>query len=455
MLSEKIFREYDIRGVVDEDLTEGVVYDIGRGYGSMCKSEGISRFAVGGDCRLSTPRLIESVIDGLRSTGGSVINVGIVPTPVLYFALHNLDVQAGFMITGSHNPPEYNGLKVCKGNKTLFGSQIKDLYDFIIRASFEKGTGTVNQQKIIEPYIDKVISGIKLDRKIKVIVDAGNGTAGPVAPVIFNEIGAEVMEMFTEMDGNFPNHHPDPTIPENLKASITEIKKGGWDLITAFDGDADRLGAVDENGEIIWGDKLMIIFSREILKKHPGSTIIGEVKCSQLLYDDIAKNGGKPIMWKTGHSLIKEKMKEEHALLAGEMSGHLFFADDYYGYDDAIYAAARLLQTLSRDDKSLSRLLEDLPKMYSTPEIRIDTTEEAKWAITDEIKKQFTGKYDTVDIDGVRVNFGDGWGLVRSSNTTPVIVMRFEATSLKRLVEIQSLITDRIETLLKKYKSDL
>jgi phosphomannomutase/phosphoglucomutase len=452
MLSENIFREYDIRGIVDKDLTEDVVYDIGRGYGSMCKNEGISRFVVGGDCRLSTPRLIEAVIDGLKSTGGSVINVGIVPTPALYFALHNLDVQAGFMITGSHNPPEYNGLKVCKGKKTLFGSQIKDLYNFIKKGSFEKGSGAVSRQKVIEPYIEKVVSGIKLDRKIKVIVDAGNGMAGPVAPVIFTEIGAEVKEMYTEMNGNFPNHHPDPTIPENLESSITEIKKGGWDLITAFDGDADRLGAVDESGKIIWGDKLMIIFSREILKKHPGTTIIGEVKCSQLLYDDIAKNGGKPVMWKTGHSLIKEKMKEEHALLAGEMSGHLFFADDYYGYDDAIYAAARLLQTLSRTDKPLSRILEDLPEMYSTPEIRIDTTEEAKWAITDEMKKQFIGKYDTVDIDGVRVNFGDGWGLVRSSNTTPVIVMRFEATSPKRLQEIQEIFTVRINSLMEKYK---
>jgi phosphomannomutase/phosphoglucomutase len=452
MLNEQIFREYDIRGIVDEDLTEDVVYDIGRGYGSMCRKDGISRFVVGGDCRLSTPRLIESLIDGLKSTGVSVINIGTVPTPVLYFALHNLDVQAGFMITGSHNPPEYNGLKVCKGKMTLFGSQIKDLYNFIIKADFEKGTGTVNREKIIEPYIEKIVSGIKLDRKIKVIVDAGNGTAGPVAPVIFNEIGAEVKELFTEMDGNFPNHHPDPTIPANLKTAITEIMKGGWDLITAFDGDADRLGAVDENGEIILGDKLMIIFSRDILKKHPGTTIIGEVKCSQLLYDDIAKNGGKPIMWKTGHSLIKEKMKEESALLAGEMSGHLFFADDYYGYDDAIYAAARLLHILSRSDKPLSKQLEDLPKMYSTPEIRIDTTEEAKWAVSNEIKKELSAKYDTVDIDGVRVNFGDGWGLVRPSNTTPVIVMRFEATSPERLQEIQKLITDRIQTLMKKYK---
>jgi len=451
MISENIFREYDIRGIVDKDLTEAVVYDIGRGYGTMCKNEGISRFVVGGDCRIATPRLIEAVIDGLKSTGGSVINVGIVPTPALYFALHNLDVQAGFMITGSHNPPEYNGLKVCKGKKTLFGSQIKDLYHFIKKGNFEKGSGTVSRQKVIEPYIEKVVSGIKLDRKIKVIVDAGNGTAGPVAPVIFTEIGAEVKEMFTEMNGNFPNHHPDPTIPENLESSITEIKKGGWDLITAFDGDADRLGAVDDIGEIIWGDKLMIIFSREILRKHPGSTIIGEVKCSQLLYDDIANNGGKPIMWKTGHSLIKEKMQEEHALLAGEMSGHLFFADDYYGYDDAIYAAARLLQTLSRTDKPLSRILEDLPKMYSTPEIRIDTTEEAKWTITNEMKKQFIGKYDTVDIDGVRVNFGDGWGLIRSSNTTPVIVMRFEATSPKRLREIQEMFTVRINSLMEKY----
>lgn len=449
MLNEDIFREYDIRGIVGKDLTNEVVYDIGRGYGSMCKKEGITRFVVGGDCRLSTPHLLEAIIDGLKSTGGSVINVGTVPTPVLYFALYNLDVQAGFMITGSHNPPEYNGLKVCKDKRTLFGSEIKDIYHFINKGTFETGSGTDKKETIIDRYIERVISNIKLERKIKVIVDAGNGTAGPVAPIIFSELGAEVKEMFTEMDGNFPNHHPDPTIPKNLESSITELKKGGWDLIAAFDGDADRLGAVDEKGSIIWGDKLMIIFSRDILKRHPGATIIGEVKCSQLLYDDIAKNGGKPIMWKTGHSLIKEKMKEEHALLAGEMSGHLFFADEYYGYDDAIYAASRLLQIVSKSDKPLSRLLEDLPVMYSTPEIRIDTTEEAKWEVTDEIKKEFKGSFDTVDTDGIRVNFGDGWGLVRPSNTTPVIVMRFEATSEKRLKEIQDLFTQKINSLMK------
>ncbi|MBN2136016.1 MAG: phosphomannomutase/phosphoglucomutase [Acidobacteria bacterium] len=448
MLNEQIFREYDIRGKVDNDLTEEVVYDIGRAYASMVKKEGITKFVIGGDCRLSTPKLIEAAKDGFNSAGGSVIDIGIVPTPALYYALHNLDVGGGFMITGSHNPPEYNGIKIAKGKKTIFGKQIREVYEFIKAGKFEKGTGQSRKETIIERYIDTIIKKIKLDKSIKVIVDAGNGTAGPVAPVIFNELGAVVKEMFTEMDGHFPNHHPDPTVPENLEASIEVINKEEWDLITAFDGDADRLGAVDNKGRIIWGDMLLALFAREILEKNPGAAIIGEVKCSKVLYDDIKAHGGKAIMWKTGHSLIKEKMKEEKALLAGEMSGHLFFADDYYGYDDAIYAASRLLQLLSRTELSLADLLATLPEMFSTPEIRIDTTEENKWAVTEGVKKYFDARYDTIDIDGVRINFDDGWGLVRPSNTTPVIVMRFEASSPEKLESIKKEVTDKVNELL-------
>lgn len=448
MIPKHIFREYDIRGKVDQDLTIKGVYDIGRGFASMCNKDGITKFVIGGDCRLSTPKLIEAAKDGLLSTGATVIDIGIVPTPVLYYALYNLDVQAGFMITGSHNPPEYNGTKVAKGKKTIFGKEIQELYDFIVKGDFVHGSGTSSKQSLIDPYINEIISKIKLDREIRVIVDAGNGTAGPIAPVVFKEIGAKVNEMFTEMDGNFPNHHPDPTVPEFLEQSITEIKKGGWDLITAFDGDADRIGAVDETGAMVWGDKLLTLFSREILKENPGSAVIGEVKCSQVLYDDIAKHGGKPIMWKTGHSLIKEKMKEEKALLAGEMSGHIFFADDYYGFDDAIYAAARLLQLLSRTEKSFSELLADMPQTFTTPEIRTETTEEAKWKITEEIKKHFSAIYETIDIDGVRIKFEDGWGLVRPSNTTPVIVSRFEASTEANLRKYQKEVEDLLKSLL-------
>ncbi len=447
-MKSHIFREYDIRGKVDSDLTEEVVYDIGRGYGSMCKQEGITRFVIGGDCRLSTPKLIEAAKDGLVSTGATVVDIGIVPTPILYFALYKLNVDAGFMITGSHNPPEYNGLKVAKGKKTIFGAQIQELKNFIEKGSFEKGSGSSRKEKIIDPYIEEIISKIKLDKEIKVIVDAGNGTAGPVAPVIYNELGATVKEMFTEMDGTFPNHHPDPTVPENLTDSIEVIKKGGWDLIAAFDGDSDRIGAVDEKGDIVWGDRLLALFAREILEQHPGAAVIGEVKCSQVLYDYIEKHGGKAIMWKTGHSLIKEKMKEENALLAGEMSGHLFFADDYYGYDDAIYAAARLLQLLSRTENSFSELLSDLPQTFSTPEIRTETTEEQKWKVTEGVREHFSKIYETIDIDGVRINFPDGWGLVRPSNTTPVIVSRFEASSPEKLEEIKSEVNEVLNKLL-------
>ena len=448
MSIEDIFREYDIRGKVSDDLTEEVVYDIARAYGTMCRRDGITGFVVGGDCRLSTPKLMEAAITGLKTTGAAVIDIGIVPTPVLYFSLYHLDLNAGFMITGSHNPPEYNGLKVCKGKTTLYGEKIQEIYRFMQKKDFDRASGSSKKEKVIEPYIDTVTGKVKLEKPVSVIIDAGNGTAGPVAPIIFKEIGATVKEMFTEMDGTFPNHHPDPTVPEYLSASIEEIKKGGWDLIAAFDGDADRLGAVDEKGNIIWGDKLMILFAREILEAHPGATIIGEVKCSQVLYDEIERLGGKPIMWKTGHSLIKEKMKEENALLAGEMSGHIFFADNYYGFDDAIFAAARLLQTVSKSEKPVSEMLEDLPEMYSTPEIRIDTTEAEKWRITDEVKKYFSAKYDTVGIDGVRINFGDGWGLVRPSNTTPVIVTRFEAETEKRLDEIKTTVMEKLNELM-------
>jgi len=368
-----------------------------------------------------------------------------VPTPLLYFSLHHLAVDGGIQITGSHNPPEYNGFKICLGKTTIYGEEIQKLRRISESGSFPKGKGSVETREVIHPYREEVLKRIRCGQKErKVVLDAGNGVAGLVAPELYARMGVEVEKLFCEPDGLFPNHHPDPTLPENLKHLVQRVSDTSADLGIAFDGDADRIGVVDRKGKTLWGDQLMIIFSRDLLKRHPGAKIIGEVKCSQVLYDDIRKNGGVPIMWKAGHSLIKAKMKEEGALLAGEMSGHLFFAERYFGYDDAIYAGARLLEILTNENKELDELLAGVPSLVSTPEIRLDCPDDQKFQIVADLASEFKKQYQVIDVDGARVVFEGGWGLIRASNTQPVLVLRFEAEDQKTLQEIQKIFMNKL-----------
>lgn len=387
---------------------------------------------------------------GLGSLGVRVVNLGMVTTPITYFSIFHHNYDGAIMVTGSHNPPNYNGFKICVGKSTLFGKDIQDLRDLIEKDSsdFARAQSILTQSTdIIPEYENYVLNNVKLTRKLKIVVDAGNGAAGPIAPRLYRKLGCDVVELFCEPDGSFPNHEADPTVVKNLQDLIRAVKEHKADLGIAFDGDADRIGVVNEKGEILWGDELMVIFSRDILKDKPGATIISEVKSSNRLYNDIAARGGNPIMWKTGHSLIKAKIKETSALLAGEMSGHIFFADRYFGYDDAIYAGARFLEIASRANSPASSLLSGLPKAYSTPEIRLDCEDEKKFAVIKKIKTSLQGwlKPSQInDIDGVRIDLGDAWALVRASNTQPVLVMRFEAASEERLANVRKIIEDEV-----------
>jgi len=443
-MNPRIFREYDIRGLVDIDLTDDVVLQIGKGYAAYLSRLGKKKAAVGRDGRLSSPRFRDQLVRGMVSGGLEVIDLGVCPTPVFYFSLFHFDRDGGIMITGSHNPPEFNGFKVCAGKTTLYGEEIQNLKRIIETGDFPSGQGAVFSREIIPAYQDYLLKNVHLDRSLKVVIDSGNGTAGAVAPKILRDLGCEVIDLYSEVDGRFPNHHPDPTIPENMQALIAKVKETKAEVGIGYDGDADRIGAVDQLGNIIWGDQLLILFSREILSRHPGATIVSEVKCSQNLYDDIARHGGQGIMWNAGHSLLKSKMKQEKALLGGEMSGHIFFADRYFGYDDAIYASCRLLEILSRTSRTIPELLSDLPKTFNTPEIRVDCPEEQKFELVEKVKESFRGEYPLVDVDGVRILFPDGWGLVRASNTQPILVLRFEAQSEKRLQEIRDIVEKRI-----------
>ena len=451
-MNRNIFREYDIRGRVDEDLTPEVVESLGRGYATMMiREHSIANpiIALGRDCRLSSDRLRDNLIAGLTQSGCHVIDIGICPTPILYYALFNLKVDGGLMITGSHNPPEFNGFKVCVGKETIYGPLIRHLGDIMEEGDFVSGQGTVKTTSLTERYSTTLRENIRMSRPVKVIVDAGNGTGGVVAQPIMEALGCDITCLYCNMDGHFPNHHPDPTIPENMKALIESVTGGDAELGIGYDGDADRIGVVDDKGNITWGDQLMILFSRAVLSEHPGATIVSEVKCSMNLFKDIESHGGKAIMWKAGHSLIKKKMREEKALLGGEMSGHIFFADRYYGYDDAIYASLRLLEMVSQGTRPVSELLADVPKTFSTPEIRIDCPDEKKFDVVAAVRNTFAENgYNLVDVDGVRVIFEDGWGLVRPSNTQPVIVLRFEATTEKRLAEIRALIEGKLNEFL-------
>lgn len=440
-----IFREYDIRGLVDKDLTEENVELLGKGYGTYALSFGLNEALVGRDNRPSSKPFRDAIIRGILSTGCDVIDVGEVPSPVFYFSLHEYDKQAGVMITGSHNPSEYNGFKLCRGHGTIYGEEIQKLLRIIESGEFAEGEGKESASDPVPAYIEHIVGDIRLERPVKVVVDAGNGIGGGVAPELLRRLGCDVVELYCELDGTFPNHHPDPTVPEFLEDLIGTVASEKADLGVALDGDADRIGAVTDDGTIVWGDQLMIMFSREILKENPGGTVIFEVKCSQALVEDIAAHGGKPLMWKTGHSLIEAKIREEKALLAGEMSGHIYFADRYFGYDDAIYAAARLAELVSKSDKSLSEAMADIPKYYATPELRIETNEEEKFQIVETIKEEFSRDNEIIDIDGVRVVFPDGWGLVRASNTSPVVVVRCEAKTPERRDEIQEMILEKLK----------
>jgi phosphomannomutase/phosphoglucomutase len=449
-----IFREYDIRGVADRDLSSDLAYALGRGIATIVLRDVASpRVAVARDCRVSGPRLFEALTRGLADSGVTVLDVGVGPTPMLYFAAHDLATDFGVMITGSHNPGDENGFKMMRGKASFFGPAIQELRAIVAEERFApKREGKVEVHDVTERYVDGVTRGITLgDTSLRFVVDAGNGAGGPLALRAMEKLGLRPDALYCTMDGTFPNHHPDPTVPKNLEALIARVRETGARVGLAYDGDADRLGAVDENGEIIWGDKLMILFSRALLAKTPGAAVLGEVKCSQTLYDDIAKHGGRPILWKTGHSLIKTKMKEEHALLAGEMSGHLFFADRYFGFDDAIYASLRLLEILSNDPRPLAQMLADVPKTFATPEIRVDCPDAVKFDVVRGVTSHFkaTGR-DVIDIDGARVQFGTkeapAWGLVRASNTGPILVMRFEAATEARLAEIRAEVEKVVES---------
>ncbi len=441
-----IFREYDIRGVVPGELNRDAARHLGLAIGTYYQKAGVGRVSVGRDCRLSSPELAEGLIAGLRASGRNVVDVGMVPTPLLYFSLHHLEVGGGIQITGSHNPPEFNGFKVSLGKASLHGEEIQRIRGISEAGAFSRGSGSLERADVAVPYLDFVTRNIATGPHAgKVVVDGGNGVGGPVAVEAYRRIGWEVVPIYCEPDGRFPNHHPDPTVPKNIQAMIAKVAETSAQLGIAFDGDADRIGVTDQQGRVIWGDQLMVVFSRDLLKRHPGAKIIGEVKCSQVLYDDIRARGGKPIMWKAGHSLIKSKMKEEGALLAGEMSGHLFFAERFFGFDDAVYAGARLLEILSQSGESLSSRLADLPQMKNTPEIRMECAEDKKFAVVAAIAEEFKREYDVIDVDGARVLFNGGWGLVRASNTQPVLVLRFEARDDKRLEEIQSLFMAKVK----------
>ncbi|MDN5354660.1 MAG: phosphomannomutase / phosphoglucomutase [Candidatus Cloacimonadota bacterium] len=449
MVNPNIFRQYDIRGVVDKDLTDETVYLIARAYGTYMRRLNKKTVAIGGDARLSTPRFKTIFINGLRETGIDVTDVGILATPLLYFSIWKLKTDGGVMITASHNPPEYNGIKLNDGLASVYGQQIQEIFQLIQKEDFESGEGSLQKNdKIEEQYMDYIVDNINLARPVKVIVDGGNGTGGLYLPKILRRLGCDVTEMYCEPDGRFPNHHPDPSIEKNMTDLIAKVKEIKAEAGFGLDGDADRIGVIDENGKMLYGDQILNIIVRDFLKDNPGERIIADVKCSKNLFDDIKKYKGVPIMYKTGHANIKNKMAKEGIKVSGEMSGHIFLKDRYLGYDDAIYVACRFVEIMSRMDKPVSRFLEDQPKMYNTPELHIKSTEEEKFKLVAKVRDSFIEEgYDVNDIDGMRITFPDGWALCRASNTTPVLVLRFEAETEARLEEIRKLVEDRIAKL--------
>ena len=442
-INNEIFREYDIRGIADRDLTDEVVKLIGKAYGTLIGNE--STVAVGCDVRLSSPRIKKALINGILSTGVNVIDIGTVPTPVLYFSVYRLSTDGGIMITGSHNPIEYNGFKMLKGTKTIYGEEIQKLKAIIEKGVFSEGKAEVKESEMISRYIDTIMKGASINKTLKVVIDPGNGTAGPIVSSLFDSFGIEYKCINCEPDGHFPAHLPDPTVPrymEELKRTVIEEKA---DVGIGFDGDSDRIGVIDNKGEMVYGDKLLGVYAKEVLGNKPGSTIIFDVKCSRGLKEAVEKFGGKPLMWKTGHSLIKAKMQEVSSPLAGEMSGHMFFADEYFGYDDAIYAAMRLLRIISNSNKTFSEIQSEIPYYFSTPEIRVECPDEKKFQLVKELSDYFSKNYDTITIDGVRIEFENGWGLIRASNTQPVLVLRFEAKTEEELGKIREIIYSKLK----------
>lgn len=448
-MNENIFREYDIRGIVGEHLTGDTVYTLGKAIGTFYRQNNAKRIAIGFDARESSPGFCETFARAFNETGCDAVLIGMVPTPVLYYTTFAKPVDGGVMITGSHNPPDHNGFKICLGRSTLFGSQIQEIKQIALSGSFAEGEGIRENMDVLEDYMADVLGRITMgSRKLKAVVDAGNGMGGVTAVPIYRKLGIHMVELFTEPDSSFPNHHPDPTVTENLDDTIRAVRESGADIGIAFDGDGDRIGVVDETGSIIWGDELMVLLSRSVLAERPGSPIIAEVKCSQNLFNDIENHGGVPVMWKAGHSLIKAKMKETGAALAGEMSGHIFFADRYYGFDDAAYAGARVLEILSKTDKKLSELLSDLPQSFSTPELRVDCPDERKFDIVARVAEEFSRTNEVITIDGARILFDGGWGLVRASNTQAILVLRFEADSPESLDRIRNIVEGRVSELI-------
>lgn len=437
-----IFRQYDIRGIVGEDLDPGVTEAVGRAFASHVRADtGLEcpRIAVGHDNRESSPSLAAGLIRGITSAGADVLDVGTVPTPILYWSECVYETDAAVQITGSHNPPEWNGIKMTCGRAALYGEAIQGLLARITSGEVDSGEGAVERIEVLDAYVEDIAGRFTLERPMKVAVDCGNGSGALVAEKLFRAMGVEITPLFCESDGTFPNHHPDPTVDENLEDLIAAVRTEPHDLGVAFDGDADRVGAVDANGDIVRGDILLLLFGLDLLdRKGPGQKLVFDVKCSQALPEVFDAAGGEPIMWKTGHSLQKVKMKETGALLAGELSGHIMVADDYFGFDDALYDACRLIWILSRSHRSLADRVSDFPVYVSTAEIRIDVTEEQKWDIVERAVAHFRSLYDVIDVDGVRVLFGDGWALLRTSNTQPVIVARFEARTEERLEEIRA-----------------
>jgi phosphomannomutase/phosphoglucomutase len=435
-IAQGIFRQYDIRGIVGRDLTAEVAAMVGRAFGTHLRALGArGAVAVGRDNRPSGGMLRDAMVRGITSTGFDVIDIGVVPTPLLYWSLHKLPVAGGVQITGSHNPAEYNGFKLSAGTASIHGDSIQRLYEIIRSEEFSAGDGRVRTENVIERYLDDMVERVgMLSRPLRVVLDCGNGAGALVGPQLLRRLGADLTTLFCESDGTFPNHHPDPTVVENLSDIIKAVREQHADIGIALDGDADRIGVIDEHGEIVWGDHVLIIYARDVLRRTgSGQAVIFDVKCSQALPDAITAAGGKAVMWKTGHSLIKDKMKAERAPIAGEMSGHMFFEEGFYGHDDALYAAARLLRILADSGGSISGLLADVPPFVSTPEIRVEVDEERKFGIVEDAVRHFRAAHEVIDVDGVRVLFGDGWGLIRASNTQPVLVMRFEARSVDRL----------------------
>ncbi len=447
LMNPQVFREYDIRGVVEDDFDDDFAVDLGRAYATLLHHAGKRTITLGRDCRLTSDALRDLLIEGLLPNGIDVVDVGVVPTPLLYFSVLHWKMDGGAMITGSHNAAEYNGFKLGVGPSTIFGAEIQRVRQIIETRAFVSGggKGTLTARPVLPDYREYIKRNISLKPGMKVAVDGGNGCGGVVAAPLMREFGLETVELYIEMDGRFPNHHPDPTVEENMRDLQEAVKNSGAQVGIAYDGDADRIGAVDEHGRIVWGDEQMVLYARSILKQRPGATIIGDVKCSQRMYDDIARHGGRPIMWKTGHSLIKSKLKQENAALAGEMSGHMFFNDRYYGFDDAIYASFRLLEIISSEGRGLGAMLADLPPSCFTPELRLDCPDDRKFEVVRKAAEYFRAHYDTIDTDGARVNFPGGWGLVRASNTQPALVMRFEAQDQKTLGEIRTLFERKLQ----------